>query len=76
MRPARGIVVEVEVDHRRMTYAEFMRVLTDLNGRIVSREGFWPLSRYKVLIPKKNARALTRLLEEVQRSEGGARTGA
>jgi len=76
MSYARGTLVEVEVDHRKIPYAEFVRVLSELNGRIVSRDGFWPLSRYKILLPKKKARELKRLLEEAQRSAAEASTGA
>ncbi|MEM0043094.1 MAG: hypothetical protein QW407_07195 [Thermofilaceae archaeon] len=69
MGPSRGTIVEVEVDHRRIPYAEFVKMLSSFNGKILSRDGFWPLSKYKVLVPRKGARELIRLLEEAQRSE-------
>lgn len=69
MAPAKGTIVEVEVDHRKIPYAEFVRILNEFNGKIVSRDGFWPLSRYKVLVPRKGARELIRFLEEAQHSE-------
>ena len=74
MRYAKGTLIEVEIDHRKITYAEFVKLVSELSGRIVSRDGFWPLSKYKVLIPKKNARELLRLVQEVQQSEAEAQT--
>ncbi len=76
MRYWRGTVVEVEVDHRRVTYVEFVRIVGELNGKIVARDGFWPLARYKVLLPKKNVRELLRTIEEAQRSGAEGQTGA
>lgn len=75
-RRTRGTVIEVEVDHSKVPYAQFIRILDELGGRVVSRDGFWPLSKYRVLLPKKNVRELLNLLEGAQRSEGEAQQGA
>lgn len=65
----------MEVDHRKLPYANFVRLVGEMGGRVVSRDGFWPLSKYKVLIPKKNAREFLSLIESAQRSEAEAQQG-
>lgn len=62
----------VEVDHRKIPYAEFYKLVGELGGRILSREGAWPLSRYRVALPKKNARELQKIIGSAQRSEAEA----
>jgi|YelNatPaOPRAMG01_1025707.scaffolds.fasta_scaffold51137_4 hypothetical protein len=71
----RGAVIEVEVDHRKVPYANFVKMLGEMGGRVVSRDGFWPLSKYKILLPKKSVREFLSLLEDAQRSEAEAQQG-
>ena len=69
-------MIEVEVDHRKVPYVDFVKLLEEVGGRVVSRDGFWPLSRYRVLLPKKNVRAFLSLLEDAQRSGAEAQQAA
>jgi len=68
----RGTLIEVEVDHRKVPYVNFVKMLGEMGGRVVSRDGFWPLSKYKILLPKKSVREFLSLLEDAQRSEAEA----
>jgi len=60
----RGKLAEVEVDHRVISYADFHAIVSRLGGRIISRDGWWPIARYRLSIPKKNYREL---IEEIRR---------
>jgi len=60
----RGRLVEVEVDHRIIPYADFHMLVIKLGGRVLSREGWWPIAKYKLSIPKKRRKEL---LEEIKR---------
>ncbi|MCS7104042.1 MAG: hypothetical protein NZ954_00565 [Thermofilaceae archaeon] len=68
MKSVRGTVVEVVIDHRKLTYAEFIKIINDLGGRVLSRDGFWPQSRYKVVVPRKSVSALIKAVEDSQRN--------
>lgn len=74
---ARGRVVEVEVDHRRVTYADFVKLISELGGRVLFKDGFWPYARYRVALPKRRVKELLKTLEseEALHSGGAARTG-
>ncbi len=69
-------MIEVEVDHRKVPYVDFVKLLEEVGGRVVSRDGYWPLSKYKVLLPKKNVRAFLSSLEGAQRSGDEAQQAA
>ncbi|RLF06580.1 MAG: hypothetical protein DRK00_01270 [Thermoprotei archaeon] len=68
----RGRVVELEVDHRRVTYADFIKLVNELGGRVLFKDGFWPFARYRIALPKRRVRELLKILEseEALRSEG------
>ncbi|RLE86369.1 MAG: hypothetical protein DRJ67_07410 [Thermoprotei archaeon] len=74
---ARGRVIEIEIDHRRVTYADFVKLVSELGGRVLFKDGFWPFARYRVALPKRRVRELLKILEseEALRNEGVARTG-
>ena len=69
----RGKVLEVEVDHRKMAYVDFIQLVNRLGGRVVFKDGWWPVAKYRVVMPRKRARDLLRALregvEEAQSSE-------
>lgn len=75
MKPVRGTLIEVEVDHSKLSYADFVRVVNELGGRVLVKDGYWPLARYKIAIPKRNAGELLKLLEQTRTEAGSATSG-
>lgn len=75
MKPVRGTLIEVEVDHSKLSYADFVRVVNELGGRVLVKDGYWPLARYKIAIPKRNAGELLKLLEQAHIEAGSATSG-
>ncbi len=75
MKPVRGTLIEVEVDHSKLSYADFVRVVNELGGRVLVKDGYWPLARYRIAIPKRNAGELLRFLEQAYTGAGSATSG-